>query len=1535
MKRFKRLLKIGSAPNDGPDQATRSSHRQAFSSSKKTVAKFFALGILVSSILILVPTVFLFGGAPQKQTVGVGVGAGKPTGLRPTFSQAVAFVETPAVRDLPVEALTPEQASKIAQEHEKVEKNIENKERVKPLPDPKMNGPFIDPAINNFKHPDNQPSVVTNPLVNFDGPDADTGAPLFGTRFAPPDTNAAVGPNHVVVVTNMGVTMYDKSGNVVKAQFRLSQLLVGIPNAGADNGDPVALYDQLADRWILSQFNLTVTNGSTHQHIAVSKTGDPTGAYFAYDFLMTQNRPADYPHMGVWHDGYYMATNDFSLPVFSGPFQGAGLYAFERAKMLVGDPAAKIIAFNTNNQHGGMLPSNLQGFTPAPAGTPNLFFEFDADEFGAACDLVRPFAFHADFNTPANSTLTQGTDICTSAFDARTNRMQQPAPGENLDGLNDRLMHALNFRVLPGGVQSITLNFTVNVSGSNPTSVALYQGGVRWLELRRNVGTGAVTINQDATYAPGSGNGTGRDLWMSAITQDGEGNIGLAASASAPGPTPPALNPTAIYTGRLTSDPANTLPQGEVDALSAVTRGVQTSTVNRWGDYSSLFIDPADDCTFWGAFEYVDSPTASFDWNTRVFSFKVNPACVTSARGTINGTITNCGNGQPVQNAVITTPDGFIRQSSATGQFSMIVPPGTYTVTVSGPPGSGFGTCTQQVTVAANGTATVNCCLQAAAIIVSAGATLVSESCAPANGVLDPNETVTISFCVQNTGGASTTALTGTLQATGGVTAPSGPQNYGVVVAGGPPVCRNFTFTVSGTCGGTVTATIHFVDGATDLGNVTYTFTLGVQATALQENFDGVTAPALPAGWTTSFTNGDGDCTVGGPLCTLGSNWTTVSTTSDTAPNSAFHNDASCVTDNVLDTPAINITSNAAQLTFRNSFNTESTFDGGVLEISSPNINGGAFTDIITAGGSFVGGGYNGTISVNFLSPIAGRQAWTGNSGGFITTTVKLPAVTQGQTIKLRFRMASDCSVSATGWNVDTIKVSDGLTCCQSAGNPCVITCPANITKSNDPNQCGAVVTYPAPTSTGDCGTITCSPASGSFFPVGTTTVTCQAANGGGTAPVGSGINVPANPTGSASKSVGLGGPIVGRKPATSFRRAGQPGAVSFPKASLALLYDQTDNPSAAATSSQNFEASFDPFDDAVADDFIVPAGEIWTINQVNVSGVYFNGAGPANSVNVTFYPDAATLPGSAEYTASNLAVVDTAGNFVINLTTPAMIPAGTHWVSVQANMDFGVGGQWGWLDRTTISNSGAAWINPGGGFGAGCSPNFGRKTTCVAGSDPDNIFQLLGTSAPAGGGNGPTCTFTITVNDTQAPVITCPANITVATANVNSPCQVVTFAPTASDNCPGVTVVCTPASGTCFPVGVTTVSCTATDASNNTASCSFTVSVFNGRLEDDAEGCNNSVLFNTLTGDYRWCCHGTVFTGKGKVTRSGNTYTLQHNPADRRVLITLNAGASTPNGNGSLQSPPGTLRCTIADRDIRNDTCLCGAAPPPTSPNQ
>lgn len=1256
-----------------------------------------AFVVCAGSCLVVVPGFLVASGNMQKGLSGPTPGdGGKTTGLKPSWSQAAVVVETMAIRDLHVEPLSPEQLEKLESMKADKAKNKQNIEKIKRPVDLTKTASFTDPALNNFKHQGRELNLVTNPLQNFDGPDADTGAPLFGVRFIPPDTNAAVGPNHVVAMTNMGMRVYDKAGTPLSAQFRMSQLIPGIANATDDDGDPIVVYDQLADRWILSQFNLRVTNNSTHMHVAISTTGDPAGTYFAYDFLLTANRPGDYPHMGVWPDGYYIATNDFSFPVFSNPFQGAGLYALERSKMITGDPTAKIVAFNTNNLHGGMLPSNLQGFAPPPVGTPNLFFELDADEFGGV-DAIRSFAFDVDFATPALSTLTPGPDIPVAPFDARSNRVQQPAPGENLDAIADRLMHALNFRVLPGGIQSLVLNWTVNVSGVNPTSAMNFQGGVRWMELRRNDGTGAVTINQQATYAPGAGVTTGRDLWMSSVAQDGEGNIALAASATGPGPNPPAQNPTAIYTGRLAADPLNTLPQGEVDAFSAVPKGVQISnSFNRWGDYSSLFVDPADDCTFWGAFEYVDTPNAAFDWNTRIFSFKVNSSCVTAPRGTIMGTITNCDTGQPILDAVITSPEGFARQSNAAGQFSMTVAPGTYTITISGPAGAGFGTCTQTVSVPANGTATTNCCLTPSAILVSAGATLVTENCIPANAVLDPNETVTISFCVLNTGGANTTNLVGTLQNTGGVTAASGPQTYGVVVSGDPSVCRNFTFTANGVCGSTVTASIQFQDGAIDLGNLTYTFTLGVLNVVFTENFDGVTEPALPAGWVSTSTNLDADCTPGGPLCGLGSNWATIATGAvDTAPQAAFHDDPSCVTDNTLDTPNINITSAAAQVTFRNNFIVENTFDGGVLEVSSPNINGGTFTDVTNAavGGGFVAGGYTDIINTgatDFLSPLRGRMAWSGDSGGFITSTANLGPNVAGQTIKLRFRFASDCSLSATGWRIDTIRVTDGQICSTMCVAPeCSgITCPANVAVSNDSNQCGAVVNYPAPVPIGSgCGAITCSPASGSFFPVGTTTtVTCNAAA-------------------------------------------------------------------------------------------------------------------------------------------------------------------------------------------------------------------------------------------------GPTCTFTVTVIDSQPPVITCPPNVTTVTP-LTCPATtgtVVDFPePIASDNCPEVIAICSPPSGSIIAVGTTTVSCTATDATGNTATCSFTLTVFDVCLQDDSNPASK-LLINSVTGDYRFICNGTTFAGKGKITGLGCDKLLAHSPADRRVRATWSAPVKR--GNASIQAPPGTARCTISDSNMSDNGCANGLA--------
>ena len=366
-----------------------------------------------------------------------------------------------------------------------------------------------------------------------------------------------------------------------------------------------------------------------------------------------------------------------------------------------------------------------------------------------------------------------------------------------------------------------------------------------------------------------------------------------------------------------------------------------------------------------------------------------------------------------------------------------------------------------------------------------AGATIVAEGCIPGNGVIDPSEDVTVSFGVTNIGPGQTNDLVVTLLPTGGVTFPTGPVNYGVVAAGAT-VAKNFSFTNSASCGDTITLTFHMQDGDLDLGNFSVSFTLGVLADSpptFTENFDGVTAPALPAGWTTAR-SGTG---ANPPL------WVT-STTNHTPPNSAFGAGSTTPGENSLTSPTIAIpaapvagSNPGVRLTFRNSYNTEPDFDGAVLEIS---INGGPFQDIIAAGGSFVAGGYNGTIVLTD-NVLTGRAAWTGNSGGFITSTVVLPAASYTQNAQLRWRTAYDTGTNPTGGGqrIDTISIYPSTRFC--CGGPCVLTCPADITQSNDPGLCGATVTYPDATKSGNCSVnpVVGNPASGSFFPVGTTNV--------------------------------------------------------------------------------------------------------------------------------------------------------------------------------------------------------------------------------------------------------------------------------------------------------------------------------------------------------------------------------------------------------------------------------------------------------------
>jgi Trypsin len=299
-------------------------------------------------------------------------------------------------------------------------------------------------------------------------------------------------------------------------------------------------------------------------------------------------------------------------------------------------------------------------------------------------------------------------------------------------------------------------------------------------------------------------------------------------------------------------------------------------------------------------------------------------------------------------------------------------------------------------------------------VLEPAGSALVSESCT--NDAVDPGEQVTLNFGLANFGGTPTTNLVATLLATNGVVFPGAPRNYGALVESQPAVTRPFTFIATGSCGGTIHPTFELQDGPAALGRVIFDIVLGQLTAFYTENFDGVGAPALPAGWTTTAGGGQ-------------SAWVTSAAQSDTPPNSAFSTDAAAVGTNALVSPVLALPPGPGVLSFRNNFTLENGYDGGVLEIK---IGAGVFTDIIAAGGSFVSGGYNQVISSAYGNPLGGRAAWSGSSAGFITTTVNLPASASGQNIQLRWRCGTDSSVSAAGWYVDTITLN-AHQCCPAA----------------------------------------------------------------------------------------------------------------------------------------------------------------------------------------------------------------------------------------------------------------------------------------------------------------------------------------------------------------------------------------------------------------------------------------------------------------------------------------------------------------------
>lgn len=448
------------------------------------------------------------------------------------------------------------------------------------------------------------PTVGTTPLLNFAG--VGNGDYGFAPDAAPPDPNLSVGATQVVQWVNESFAVFDKAtGALILGPVLGNSVFAPLANGCATNndGDPIVQYDKINNRWILTQFSVSTT--PYLQCVAVSNTSDATGTYNVYSFNYGSSEFPDYAKVGVWPDAYYISFN-----MFTNTFTGAQVCAYDGAAMRAGGVATQV-CFHLSSSFGGLLPSDLDGSIVPPAGSPNFFVNFGTNSLNL-------WRFHVDFANPSASTLTGPTNIPVAAFTPACSGggacIPQPGTSQKLDSLADRLMYRLAYRNFADGHEALVVNHTVAIGGKGKNKNI---SGVRWYELRNASGCSIAACSpvvfQQGTFAPNDS----AYRWMGSIAMDKLGDMALGYSVSSS-----SLFPSIRYTGRVPTDPLGTM---ETENTIQAGLGSQLRNLNRWGDYTSMSIDPVDDCTFFYTSEY-QKANGTFNWSTRIGSFKF-PTC--------------------------------------------------------------------------------------------------------------------------------------------------------------------------------------------------------------------------------------------------------------------------------------------------------------------------------------------------------------------------------------------------------------------------------------------------------------------------------------------------------------------------------------------------------------------------------------------------------------------------------------------------------------------------------------------------------------------------------------------------------------------------------------------------------------------------------------------------------------------------------------------------------------------------------------------
>ncbi len=870
--------------------------------------------------------------------------------------------------------------------------------------------PGVDPLAllqREFdSHAAHRGGTFTTPIQNFEG------AP--GTTL-PPDPTGDIGANHYVQAVNASggtrVRVYNKTDGMMVGNFILNSTLGGTGACASGLGDPIVVYDAIADRWVLTEFS---SQSGRTLCVYISATSDPLGTtWYRYGFQMPSF--PDYPKYGVWSDAYYVTANE------SGTANARPVYAFERGPMLTGG-TARFVRLTVPRLAGfgfqQLTPAHHVGIDAPPNGAPGIYMRHVDDEShfsgsnDPSKDYLQMWSLSLDWTPPTPATTLVGPiQIDVSEFSSNLNGLTAfnafPQPnGQKLDPLREPIMNVLMYRNF-GTYETIVGNLVTDVDAADT-------GGVRWFELRR---TGGIAnpwqLFQEGTYAPADAGGPA-DRWMAGIGVDSSGNLALGYSVTRQSP---GIFASLRYVGRLAGDAPGIMTTAETE----IATGERSQSNERWGDYHQMGVDPVDGCTFWftgeymgpagttnntrvASFRHAECGDPTFTLNTSVSSLEVcaaGPSPVVLPPITVNIGSVNDYNG-PVNLVYLPLPAGF----SGTIVPSTVNPlPGSAvaSLSIAGPVVPGENIVTIEGT---SGT-----------IIKSREVSIDVATISPAQ--------VTLTAPVDNAVNVPANAILSWA-------ASSQASDYVVEVAS-DATFTNIVFTGNVSAGTSIAVTPALATSTTYYWRVRASNICGTSVDSAVFQFKTVPAPGDCDASTTAINVFSEEFTAGaGGFTTSAGTGTATWAISTARPSPLSGGNAfkatgqSLVSDQRLTSPAIALPldQNPITLRYQNWRHIEQNgaagcYDAAILEAA---VNGGAFAQV--TGVKLLNDPYRGAVSSGFSNPIGGLNAWCDNPlRPYGADTLVDLSEWAGQSVQLRWRYASDSSVTNEGWYVDDVRV--------------------------------------------------------------------------------------------------------------------------------------------------------------------------------------------------------------------------------------------------------------------------------------------------------------------------------------------------------------------------------------------------------------------------------------------------------------------------------------------------------------------------------